>query len=156
MGCSNSQGFTVTLTQTCIKTSRKQQGSSAQPAPSVPHPSCQRSHRSLFEAINQSDKPLLAAPPNLGIKLRFRGKQEVTASLANANEIGSCFQSWLVQVQSEDQHWPSSGQRGFCGSRSVVFSDSWQPAKMWGNKCDWSTRLASIENQDHSWFCSYS
>lgn len=44
---------------------------------------------------------------------------------------------------------------GFCDSRSLVFSDSWQPAKMWGNESDWSTRLASIENQDHSWFCSY-
>lgn len=26
---------------------------------------------------------------------------------------------------------------------------------MWGNESDWSTRLASIENQDHSWFCSH-
>lgn len=72
----------------------------------------------------------------------------MTASLTNAHEIGSCFQSRLVQVESEDQHWPCSGQRAFCGSRTSVFSDSWQPAKMWRNKSDWSTRLASIENQD--------
>lgn len=40
----------------------------------------------LFKTFNQSDKPQLAAPTNQK-KIKTSRKQEVTASLANANKI---------------------------------------------------------------------